>query len=164
MGNELLKIGWIFPGQGSQFIGMGKDLYEKSELARNLCEIADDILDFDIKSVALEGTDEQLNKTKFTQPLIYVTSVILGKILLDRGIKPFSVAGHSLGEYSALTISNSVSFEKGLELVKVRSESMDMAGKLNSGTMAAIVGLDEEKSSTYLFFIQGKRLSCNCQL
>ena len=68
MGNELLKTGWIFPGQGSQYIGMGKDLYKKSELARNLCEIADDILGFDIKSVVLEGTDEQLNKTKFTQP------------------------------------------------------------------------------------------------
>ena len=148
MGNELLKIGWIFPGQGSQYIGMGKDLYEKSELARNLCKIADDILGFDIKSVALEGTDEQLNKQIYTTS-IYVTSVILGKILIDRGIEPFSVAGHSLGEYSALTISNSVSFEKGLELVKVRSESMDIAGKLNGGTMAAIVGL-EEKSSSYI--------------
>ena len=145
MGNEFLKTGWIFPGQGSQYIGMGKDLYKKSELARNLCKIADDILDFDIKSVVLDGTDEQLNKTKFTQPAIYVTSVILGKILIDRGIEPFSVAGHSLGEYSALTISNSVSFEKGLELVKVRSESMDIAGKLNGGTMAAIVGLEEDK-------------------
>ena len=140
-----MKIGWIFPGQGSQFIGMGKDLYENSEFARNLCEIADDILGFDTKSIVLEGTAEQLNNTKYTQPLIYVTSVILGKVLLDKGIEPFSVAGHSLGEYSALTISNSVSFEKGLELVKVRSKSMDMAGKLNSGTMAAIVGLDEKE-------------------
>ena len=118
MENELLKFGWLFPGQGSQYVGMGSDLYEKSEIARNLCEIANEILGFDIKSLALEGTDEQLNKTKFTQPLIYVTSVILGRILIDRGFKPSSVAGHSLGEYSALTISNSVSFEKGLELVK----------------------------------------------
>ena len=158
MGKEPLKIGWLFPGQGSQFIGMGKDLYEKSELARDLCEIADDILGFDIKSVALDGTDEQLNETKFTQPLIYVTSVILGKILLDRGIKPFCVAGHSLGEYSALTIANSVSFEKGLELVKVRSESMDMAGKLNSGTMAAIVGLDEKDVQLICSTYKGKGL------
>ena len=145
MENELLKLGWIFPGQGSQYIGMGNDLFEKSELAKNLCEIANDILGFDIKALALEGTDEQLNETKFTQPLIYVISVILGRILLDRGFKPSSVAGHSLGEYSALTICNSVSFEKGLELVKVRSESMEAAGKLNSGTMAAIVGLESEE-------------------
>lgn len=158
MGNEPLKIGWIFPGQGSQHIGMGKDLYEKSELARNLCEIADDILGFDIKSVVLEGTDEKLNITKFTQPTIYVTSVILGKILIDRGIEPFSVAGHSLGEYSALTISNSVSFEKGLELVKVRSENMDIAGKLNGGTMAAIVGLEEEKVQLICSSYKGKGL------
>ena len=72
-----MKTGWIFPGQGSQYLGMGSDLYNKSELAKNLCEIANDILGFDIKSLVLEGTDEQLNKTKFTQPLIYVTSVIL---------------------------------------------------------------------------------------
>ena len=158
MGNELLRTGWIFPGQGSQYIGMGKDLYEESDLARNLCEIANDILGFDIKSVILNGTDEQLNKTKFTQPAIYVTSVILGKILLDKGIEPFSVAGHSLGEYSALTICNSVSFEKGLELVKVRSESMDIAGKLNGGTMAAIVGLEEEKVQLICSSYTGKGL------
>lgn len=145
MENEPLKLGWIFPGQGSQYVGMGSDLYEESELARNLCEIANDILGFDIKSLALEGTDEQLNETKFTQPLIYVTSVILGRILLDRGFKPSSIAGHSLGEYSALTIGNSVSFEKGLEIVKVRSESMEAAGKINTGTMAAIVGLESEE-------------------
>ena len=78
----------MFPGQGSQYIGMGNDLFEKSELAKNLCEIANDILGFDIKALALEGTDEQLNETKFTQPLIYVISVILGRILLDNGFKP----------------------------------------------------------------------------
>ena len=156
MGNEPLKIGWIFPGQGSQYIGMGKDLYERSKIARNLCKIADDILGFDIKSVVLDGTDEQLNKTIFTQPAIYVTSIILGKILLSKGIEPFSVAGHSLGEYSALTISNSFSFEKGLELVKVRSESMDIAGKINGGTMAAIVGLDEEKVQVICSSYKGK--------
>ena len=158
MGKEPLKIGWIFPGQGSQFIGMGKDLYEKSGLARKLYEIADNILGFDTKSIVFEGTAEQLNKTKFTQPLIYVTSVILGKVLLDRGFEPFSVAGHSLGEYSALTISNSVSFEKGLELVRVRSRSMDMAGKINRGTMAAIVGLDEEDIQFICSSYKGKGL------
>ena len=145
MGNDILKTAWIFPGQGSQYIGMGEDLYERSELAKEYFKISKEILGFDILSIISNGPDDLLNKTKYTQPSIFITSVILGKILIKRGLQPIAVAGHSLGEYSALTVSNSVSFEKGLDLVKVRSESMEKAGKLQNGTMAAIVGLEEKE-------------------
>jgi len=145
MGNEILKTAWIFPGQGSQYIGMGEDLYEKSELAKEYFKISKEILGFDILSIISDGPEDLLNNTKYTQPSIFITSVILGKILIERGLQPIAVAGHSLGEYSALTVSNSVSFEKGLELVKVRSESMEKAGHLQNGTMAAIVGLEEKE-------------------
>ena len=145
MGNEILKTAWIFPGQGSQYIGMGEDLYEKSELAKEYFKISKEILGFDILSIISDGPEDLLNKTKYTQPSIFITSVILGKILIERGLQPIAVAGHSLGEYSALTISNAISFEKGLELVKVRSESMEKAGHLQNGTMAAIVGLEENE-------------------
>ena len=140
-----MKTAWIFPGQGSQYIGMGKDLYERSELAKEYFKISKEILGFDIQSIIFNGPEHLLNKTKYTQPSIFITSVILGKILIQRGLQPIAVAGHSLGEYSALTISNAISFEKGLELVKVRSESMEKAGHVQNGTMAAIVGLDEEE-------------------
>jgi len=158
MGHEILKTAWIFPGQGSQYIGMGEDLYEKSELAKEYFKISKEILDFDIKSIMHNGPDDLLNRTKYTQPSIFITSVILGKILIERGLHPVAVAGHSLGEYSALTISNSVSFEKGLELVKVRSESMEKAGNLQNGTMAAIVGLEEKEVQLICSSYRGKGL------
>ena len=158
MGNDSLKTAWIFPGQGSQYVGMGKDLYERSDFARKYFKIAQEILGFDIQSIIFNGPDEQLNRTKYTQPSIYIISVILGKILIERGFQPFAVAGHSLGEYSALTISNSVSFEKGLKLVKVRAESMENAGNLNNGTMAAIVGLKEKEVQSICSSYEGKGL------
>ena len=144
-GNEILKTAWIFPGQGSQYLGMGENIYEKSELAKKYFKISKEILGFDIQSIISNGPTDLLNTTKYTQPAIYIISVILGKILIERGLEPFAVAGHSLGEYSALTISNSVSFKKGLELVKIRAESMEKAGHLHKGTMAAIVGLKEKE-------------------
>ena len=158
MGNETLKTAWIFPGQGSQYIGMGEDLYERSQLAKEYFNISKEILGFDIQSIISNGPEDLLNKTKYTQPSIFITSVILGKILIKRGLQPFAVAGHSLGEYSALTVSNSVSFEKGLELVKVRSESMEKAGHLQNGTMAAIVGLKEKDVQLICSSYKGKGL------
>ena len=158
MGNEILKTAWIFPGQGSQYIGMGEDLYERSELAKEYFKISKEILGFDILSIISNGPEDLLNKTKYTQPSIFITSVILGKILIERGLQPIAVAGHSLGEYSALTVSNSVSFEKGLELVKVRSESMEKAGHLQNGTMAAIVGLEEKEVQLICSSYKGKGL------
>jgi len=145
MGILRVKTSWIFPGQGSQHIGMGKDLYESSKTAKKLYKLAEEILEFDFKSVVFEGLNDQLNQTKYTQPSIFVTSVVLGKMLLKRRLEPFTVAGHSLGEYSALTIADSISFEKGLELVKTRADSMDKAGKLGNGTMAAIIGLEAKE-------------------
>lgn len=158
MGDEPLKTAWIFPGQGSQHVGMGEDLHERSELAKEYFEISKEILGFDIQSIICNGPEDLLNKTKYTQPSIFITSVIIGKILIERGLQPFAVAGHSLGEYSALTVSDSVSFEKGLELVKVRSESMEKAGHLQSGTMAAIVGLEENEVQLICSSYKGRGL------
>ena len=140
-----MKTAWIFPGQGSQYIGMGKDLYEETELGKKYFNIAKEILGYDAQSIIFNGPEDLLNNTKYTQPSIFITSVILGKILIQKGHKPDAVAGHSLGEYSALAISDSFSFETGLELVKVRAESMEKAGNLSNGTMAAIVGLEEKE-------------------
>ena len=140
-----MKTAWIFPGQGSQYIGMGKDLYEKTELGKKYFNIAKEILGYDVQSIIFNGPEDLLNNTKYTQPSIFIISVILGKILIQKGHNPDAVAGHSLGEYSALAISDSFSFETGLELVKVRAESMEKAGNLSNGTMAAIVGLEEKE-------------------
>ena len=153
-----MKTAWIFPGQGSQHIGMGEDFFERSELAKEYFKISKEILGFDIQSIIHNGPEDLLNQTKYTQPSIFITSVILGKILIERGLRPFAVAGHSLGEYSALTISNSVSFEKGLELVKIRSESMEKAGHLQNGTMAALVGLEEKEVQLICSSYKGRGL------
>ena len=136
-----MKNGWLFPGQASQKVGMGKDLFDKTELGKKYYTIANDILDIDIQSISFNGPGELLNKTKYTQPAIFIVSTIIGQIMIENGYSTNGVAGHSLGEYSALAVSGAYDFESGLELVKLRSESMYNAGKTNSGTMAAIVGL-----------------------
>ena len=134
---------FVFPGQGAQFVGMGKDLYEKSPLAKELFEKANDILGFRITDLMFEGTDEDLRQTKVTQPAIFLHSVILAKTLGDK-FTPDMVAGHSLGEFSALVANRTLSFEDGLVLVSKRAMAMQKACEAEPSTMAAIIGLDDE--------------------
>jgi [acyl-carrier-protein] S-malonyltransferase len=133
---------YIFPGQGAQFVGMGKDLYEKSEQARELFEKANDMLGFRITDIMFSGTDEDLKQTKVTQPAIFLHSVILADVLGD-DFKPEMVAGHSLGEFSALVAAGALSFEDGLKLVAARANAMQKACEIQPSTMAAILGLDD---------------------
>jgi len=133
----------MFPGQGAQFVGMGEDLYEKSSLAKDLFEKANDILGFRITDLMFKGTDEDLRQTKVTQPAVFLHSVILAKTLGDH-FKPDMVAGHSLGEFSALVANKTLSFEDGLILVSKRAITMQKACEANPSTMAAILGLDDK--------------------
>lgn len=134
---------FVFPGQGAQFVGMGKDLYDNSDLARELFEKANDILGFRITDLMFEGTDEDLKQTKVTQPAIFLHSVLLAKTLGD-DFKPDMVAGHSLGEFSALVANGTLSFEDGLVLVSKRAMAMQKACEVEPSTMAAIVGLEDD--------------------
>ncbi|CAL2101263.1 Malonyl CoA-acyl carrier protein transacylase [Tenacibaculum sp. 190130A14a] len=133
---------YIFPGQGAQFTGMGLDLYENSPLAQELFEKANDILGFSITDVMFEGTAEELKQTKVTQPAIFLHSVILAKVLGD-DFKPEMVAGHSLGELSALVANGVLSFEDGLTLVSKRAMAMQKACEMQPSTMAAVLGLED---------------------
>ncbi|MCZ4695882.1 [acyl-carrier-protein] S-malonyltransferase [Ancylomarina euxinus] len=134
---------YVFPGQGAQFVGMGKDLYENSELGKELFDKANEILGFNITELMFNGTDEDLRQTKVTQPAIFLHSVILAKTLGD-DFKPEMVAGHSLGEFSALVANGALSFEDGLKLVSQRAIAMQKACEIEPSTMAAIIGLDDE--------------------
>lgn len=134
---------FVFPGQGAQFVGMGKDLYENSVIAKQLFDQANQILGFSITDLMFSGTDEDLRQTKVTQPAIFIHSVILAKVLGDK-FKPQMVAGHSLGEFSALVANSTLSFENGLTLVLKRALAMQKACELEESTMAAILGLDDE--------------------
>jgi [acyl-carrier-protein] S-malonyltransferase len=140
-----MKKAFIFPGQASQYVGMGKDLYEKYPIARNLFDRANEIMGMDLKKICFEGPEEELKKTNITQPAIYVHSVVVSEILKSFNKNPDGVAGHSLGEYSALTAAGSLCFEDGLRLVKKRGELMYEAGNNKPGTMAAIIGLTPEQ-------------------
>ena len=133
---------YIFPGQGAQFTGMGLDLYENSPLAQELFEKANDILGFTITDIMFEGTAESLKETKVTQPAIFLHSVILAKTL-GASFKPDMVAGHSLGEFSALVANGSLTFEDGLRLVSQRALAMQKACEIQPSTMAAVLGLDD---------------------
>ena len=134
---------YVFPGQGAQFSGMGKDLYESSPKAKELFDQANEILGFDITKIMFEGSDEELKQTKVTQPAVFLHSVILA--LTNDEFAPEMVAGHSLGEFSALVASGALTFEDGLKLVSQRAQAMQQACEQNPSTMAAILGLDDAK-------------------
>lgn len=132
---------YIFPGQGAQYVGMGKELYENDSLAKSLFEKANEILGFRITDMMFEGSAEELKQTKVTQPAVFLHSVILAKVM---GVKPLAVAGHSLGEFSALVVSGVLSFEDGLSLVAKRAMAMQKACEIEVGTMAAVISLPNE--------------------
>ena len=133
---------YIFPGQGAQFVGMGLDLYEKYPIAKEMFDKANDILGFKITDIMFNGTKEGLQETKVTQPAIFLHSVILGKVMGD-SFRPDMVAGHSLGEFSALVANGTLNFEDGLKLVSKRALAMQKACEMQSSTMAAVLGLDD---------------------
>lgn len=138
------KKAYIFPGQGAQFVGMGKDLYDQFEIARDMFAKADEILGFSISNEMFNGTDEGLRQTKITQPAIFLHSVIAAKCLGD-DFTPDMVAGHSLGEFSALVANGTLSFEDGLRLVYQRAMAMQEACEMKPSTMAAVLGLEDDK-------------------
>ena len=137
-----MKKAYIFPGQGSQFKGMGLDLYQSSDSAKALFDQANDILGFEITKIMFEGTDEELKQTNVTQPAIFIHSVVLAKVSTE--FAPEMVAGHSLGEFSALVAAGALSFEDGLRLVAQRADAMQKACLIRPSTMAAILGLDDK--------------------
>jgi len=136
---------FIFPGQGTQYVGMGSDLHDSFKLAKNRYACASELLGYNLAQISFQGPEDQLCKTQFTQPAIFVHSVIIDEILRENGIKPHAVAGHSLGEFSALVSAGSLSFEDALKIVKVRSSAMASAGDAITGAMAAIMDADENQ-------------------
>ena len=134
---------YVFPGQGSQYRGMGKDLFEQSEMARKMFHHADNLLGFPLSQVMFEGSDEDLKQTKVTQPAVFLHSVISAYMV--ENFKPAMVAGHSLGEFSALVASEALRFEEALQLVNLRAQAMQKACELTASTMAAVIGYESDE-------------------
>jgi len=151
---------YIFPGQGAQFVGMGKDLYQNSDLAKQLFEKANDILGFRITDIMFDGTPEELKQTKVTQPAIFLHSVVLAKTLGD-SFAPDMVAGHSLGEFSALVANKTLSFESALNLVLQRATAMQKACEIAPSTMAAVLGLEDNVVENVCESIDGVVVAAN---
>ena len=143
-----MKKVFLFPGQGSQFVGMAKDLFDEFQFAKDRFRKAENILGYNLAEIAFEGPDDILKQTQFTQPSIFVHSIIINDFLSSKGIFPSAVAGHSLGEFSALVSAQVLTFEDALSIVKVRAGEMAKAGNLHPGSMAAILGADENQLET----------------
>ncbi|MEG0917612.1 MAG: ACP S-malonyltransferase [Myroides sp.] len=150
---------YVFPGQGAQFVGMGKDLYETLAVAKELFDKANEILGFNITEIMFNGTDEELKQTKVTQPAVFLHSVILAKTLTD--FKPEMVAGHSLGEFSALVANGTLSFEDALQLVSKRAMAMQKACEITPSTMAAVLNLDDKIVEDICASIDGVVVAAN---
>jgi len=150
---------YVFPGQGAQFVGMGKDLYETSAVAKELFDKANEILGFNITEIMFNGTDEELKQTKVTQPAVFLHSVILAKTLTD--FNPEMVVGHSLGEFSALVANGTLSFEDALQLVSKRAMAMQKACEITPSTMAAVLNLDDKIVEDICASIDGVVVAAN---
>ncbi len=146
---------FMFSGQGSQYVGMGKELYDNYEAAKKVLDEADQIVDFDLKDMIFNGPEEDLNNTKNTQPAIYTVSAMVKAVLTENDIEPAAAAGHSLGEYSALYAAGVLSFADGLKLVRRRGELMDQADPEGKGTMAAVIGMADAEVESVLKEIDG---------
>ena len=153
-----MKKAYVFPGQGAQFSGMGKELYENSDEARSMFEQANEILGFRITDIMFEGSADDLKQTKVTQPAVFLHSVILAKVL---GAEPAAVAGHSLGEFSALVVAGALSFEEGLRLVSKRAMAMQKACEMEQGTMAAVLRLPDSTIEQVCESIEGVVVAAN---
>ncbi len=151
---------YVFPGQGAQFVGMGQDLYNSSNEAKNYFDKANDILGFGITDIMFAGSDEDLKQTKVTQPAVFLHSVI-SALVMGTDFRPDMVAGHSLGEFSALVTSGALSFEDGLRLVSARAFAMQKACEINPSTMAAVLGLDDNKVEEICSQIDGVVVAAN---
>ena len=154
------KRAYVFPGQGAQFVGMGHDLYQSSKEAKKYFDLANDILGFDITKIMFAGTDDELKQTKVTQPAVFLHSVI-SAFVLGKDFNPYVVAGHSLGEFSALVAAKALSFEDGLRLVSIRAFAMQKACEINPSTMAAVLGLDDNKVEEICSQIDGVVVAAN---